>query len=72
MAFSVAPLGLKSELVFVCRQGFHYIPPPAYSSYVPTRLCGTSEPHRGDGMDRQAVSTPADEAFFHHKITIIL
>ena len=27
--FPVAPLGLKSELVF--GQGFHCIPPPAYS-----------------------------------------
>ena len=47
MCNSVAPTGLNSESVFY-RQGFHYIPPPAYSSAVPTGLCSTWESRRDD------------------------
>lgn len=61
--FPFAPLGAKIGIVF-CRQGFHYIPPPACFSYVPTGLCGTLEPRRGDGMDRRAVLTPAEKTRF--------
>ena len=48
--FPVAPLGL-------CLNGYSFF----YSSAVPTGLCGTSEPRRGDRMIRQVVSTPADK-----------
>jgi len=48
--FPVAPLGL-------CLNGYSFF----YSSAVPTGLCGTSEPRRGDGMIRQVVSTPAEK-----------
>ena len=54
------PAGAKIGIVF-CRQGFHYIPLPAYFSCVRTGLGGTSEPRRGDGMNRQVVLTPAEK-----------
>ena len=72
--FPFAPLGAKIGIIFLSagvtrccpssKLSVQHAPPPAYFSYVPTGLCGTSEPRRGDRMDRQVVKhrvTPADK-----------